>query len=177
MIFLYLAVYVFSAEKYTKICPQGQILSLYTYDCVSFINCTNSCILYNKTDARCETCNYPYPKMYESHKIFNYDELLALDRCQLSGFQDMESCQELINTWSEDYYLNEINTIDCQNCKWRDEFFSFAQSFHRSYEIEIDRNVPVQFRFNSIFTFILARFHKNGTFLGYKEVTTDLNKC
>lgn len=178
MIFLYLTVYVFSAEKYTKICPEGQILSLYTNGCVPFDNCADSCIVYNETSTRCESCDYPYLKMYEqSQNISKYGDLSATERCKLSGFQDMESCQELINTWSENYYFNEINTIDCQNCKWRDEFFSFAQSFHRSYEIEIDRNVPVQFRFNSIFTFILARFHKNGTFLGYKEVTTDLNKC
>lgn len=178
MLFIYLAISISSAEIYQKICQEGQILNLYNNQCIEFKQCNTNCIVYNTTGYSCSDSTCPHHKLYlRSPGVFeSYENLNSEERCTFSGFQDMESCQELINSWSNNYY-NRMNQINCQECAMQSDFLSYTQSFDRSYEVAIDTNVPGQYKFSSILTFILARFNESGSFLGFKEVTTDLNHC
>lgn len=180
MILIYLVLFISSAEIFSITCEENQILNLYNNKCINFNICQGKCIAYNKTNSWCEFGDCPNHKLYyTSNGLQNNTQLNPIQRCTLSGFQDMESCQELINELSIRYYKSssELNTINCPNCAFQNDFLSFVQSFDRSYEVAIDVNVPAQYKFSSILTFILARYNLTGYFLGFKEVTVDLNRC
>ena len=160
MIFISLIISISPIEIFNITCGSDQALNLYNNQCYTFPKCTSG-IMYNQTRVRCaDSGDCSDTKCYQfGGIIYIYDELNPISRCFYSGYQDMESCQQLINEWSTDYFVssNLLNQVSCPGCPNQNDFFNYLR-YERSYEIEADQNVPIDFRFSTVFTFILSRF-------------------
>ncbi|KAK8835081.1 Meckelin [Tritrichomonas musculus] len=179
MLLILLIISISPAEVYSVDC-HNQTLNLYTNNCINDVICNpGQTRIYNRTSNWCESRPDSSPKCYQLPSgTIECQNLQTSDKCLYSGFQDMESCQQLINDWSINYFSssNQMNQINCPDCRFQNDFLNFIR-YRRSYEIEVERNIQADFRFSSILTFILTRFDLNGKFLGFKEVRYDLNQC